>query len=178
MTARSFSLSRATSAAISLPLFGIKGWQFLILIKGSARGPEVLLDTARFWASRAVAESDGKRHIRHVIGPDEYHEDVDDNAFTNVMARWNIARALETMDLLRARHAAALREKLALGDDEFGDWRDAIARIVTGLDAATASMSSSPVSTRWNRSTSPPTPNAPCPSTWSSAASGRRARRW
>jgi trehalose/maltose hydrolase-like predicted phosphorylase len=57
-------------------------------------GAEILLDTARFWASRAVTEADGKRHIRHVIGPDEYHEDVDDNAFTNVMARWNIARRL------------------------------------------------------------------------------------
>jgi trehalose/maltose hydrolase-like predicted phosphorylase len=103
-------------------------------------GAEILLETARFWASRAVAEADGKRHIRHVIGPDEYHEDVDDNAFTNVMARWNIARGLEAMDLLRERwpnHAAALREQLALGDEELADWRDAIARIVTGLDPAT-----------------------------------------
>jgi trehalose/maltose hydrolase-like predicted phosphorylase len=103
-------------------------------------GAEILLDTARFWASRAVAEADGKRHIRHVIGPDEYHEDVDDNAFTNVMARWNIARGLETMDVLRERwpnHAAALREKLTLDDEELADWRDAIARIVNGLDPAT-----------------------------------------
>src|SRR5262245_41418583 len=56
------------------------------------------------------------------------------------MARWNIARALEAVDLLRVRwpdHAAALREKLALGDDELADWRDAIARIVIGLDPAT-----------------------------------------
>jgi trehalose/maltose hydrolase-like predicted phosphorylase len=103
-------------------------------------GAEILLDTARFWASRAVAEPDGRRHIRHVVGPDEYHEDVDDNAFTNMMARWNIARALEALDLLRRRwpdRAAALREKLALGEDELADWRDAIARIVTGLDPAT-----------------------------------------
>jgi trehalose/maltose hydrolase-like predicted phosphorylase len=103
-------------------------------------GAEILLETARFWASRAVAEADGRRHIRHVIGPDEYHEDVDDNAFTNVMARWNIARALEAVDLLQARwpdQAAALRQKLALGDDELADWRDAVARIVIGLDPAT-----------------------------------------
>ena len=81
-------------------------------------GAEILLETARFWASRAVAEADGKRHIRHVIGPDEYHEDVDDNAFTNVMARWNIARGLETMELLRDRwpdRAAALRETARAG---------------------------------------------------------------
>ena len=103
-------------------------------------GAEMLLETARFWTSRAVAEADGKRHIRHVIGPDEYHEDVDDNAFTNVMARWNIARALEAIDLLQARwpdHATTLREKLALDDDELADWRDAVGRIVTGLDPAT-----------------------------------------
>jgi trehalose/maltose hydrolase-like predicted phosphorylase len=84
-------------------------------------GAEILLDTARFWASRAGAEADGKRHIRHVIGPDEYHEDVDDNAFTNVMARWNIARGLETMDVLREHwpnHAATLWEKLTLRDEE------------------------------------------------------------
>src|SRR5215831_17606836 len=56
------------------------------------------------------------------------------------MARWNIARALEAVDLLRARwpdRAAALREKLALGDDELADWRDAVARIVVGLDPVT-----------------------------------------
>jgi len=103
-------------------------------------GAEILLDTARFWASRSVAEADGKRHIRHVIGPDEYHEDVDDNVFTNVMARWNISRGLEVMDVLRERwpnHAAALREKLALGDEELADWRDAIVRIVIDRDPAT-----------------------------------------
>jgi trehalose/maltose hydrolase-like predicted phosphorylase len=84
-------------------------------------GAEILLDTARFWASRAGAEADGKRHIRHVIGPDEYHADVDDNAFTNVMARWNIARGIETMDVLREHwpnQAATLREKLTLRDEE------------------------------------------------------------
>jgi trehalose/maltose hydrolase-like predicted phosphorylase len=103
-------------------------------------GAEILLETARFWASRAVAEADGKRHIRHVIGPDEYHEDVDDNAFTNVMARWNIARALEAIEVIRARwpdRGAALWERLALSEPEIADWRDAVARIVTGLDPAT-----------------------------------------
>jgi trehalose/maltose hydrolase-like predicted phosphorylase len=56
------------------------------------------------------------------------------------MARWNIARGLEAMDLLRARwpdHAAVLCEKLSLDDDELADWRDAIARIVIGFDPTT-----------------------------------------
>src|SRR4029077_1715112 len=66
-------------------------------------GAEILLETARFWASRAGLEADGKRHIRDVIGPDEYHEHIDDNAYTNVMARWNIRRGIEMAALLRAR---------------------------------------------------------------------------
>ena len=100
-------------------------------------GAEIVLETARFWASRAATELDGARHIRRVIGPDEYHEDVDDNAFTNVMARWNIARALETMDVLSTRwpeRATALVQRLALGEAELADWRDAVAHIVTGRD--------------------------------------------
>lgn len=105
-----------------------------------AAGAEIVLETARFWASRAVPEADGRRHIRRVIGPDEYHEGVDDNAFTNVMARWNIARGLETVEVLNARgpeRAAALRKQLALGDEELADWRDAVERLVTGFDPAT-----------------------------------------
>jgi trehalose/maltose hydrolase-like predicted phosphorylase len=56
-------------------------------------GRELLIDTARYWASRVRQTSDGKAHIYGVIGPDEYHEPVDDNAFTNVLARWNLRRA-------------------------------------------------------------------------------------
>jgi len=103
-------------------------------------GAEILLETARFWASRAILEPDGKRHIRHVIGPDEYHEDVDDNAFTNLMARWNIARAVEALSIMKARwpdQEQALRKKLAVGDSELAGWRDAVSRIAIGLDPRT-----------------------------------------
>jgi trehalose/maltose hydrolase-like predicted phosphorylase len=62
-----------------------------------ARGPgrRILVETARYWASRIRVEPDGSAHIYGVIGPDEYHESVDDNAYTNVMARWNLRRAAE-----------------------------------------------------------------------------------
>src|SRR5437016_5716142 len=46
-------------------------------------GAEILLETARFWVSRAESGPDGQQHIRNVEGPDEYHPDVDDNAYTN-----------------------------------------------------------------------------------------------
>src|SRR5437868_9422350 len=58
----------------------------------------------------------------------------------SVMARWNIARGLEVIELMRARwpeQAAALRERLALGEPEVADWRDAVGRILIGFDPAT-----------------------------------------
>ena len=88
-------------------------------------GAEILLETARFWSSRAQPEADGQHHIRGVIGPDEYHETIDDNAFTNVMARWNIRRGLDVAALLRQRWPerwASLSRAVGLDDAELRQW--------------------------------------------------------
>ena len=96
---------------------------------GDGRSPagspeaELLVETARYWAQPLRP---GRRRPRatsyHVIGPDEYHEDVDDNAFTNVMARWN----------LRARRATLRRTATPTS------WLDAaLAALVDGYDAGT-----------------------------------------
>jgi len=55
-------------------------------------GAEILFETARFWTSRAT-KGERHHHIRGVVGPDEYHHDVNDNAYTNWMARFNLERA-------------------------------------------------------------------------------------
>ena len=59
-------------------------------------GRDILIETARYWASRVRIDNQNDAHIYGVIGPDEYHEPVDDNAFTNLMARWNLRRAAIT----------------------------------------------------------------------------------
>lgn len=103
-------------------------------------GAEILFETARFWSSRAQLEGDGHYHIRGVIGPDEYHESIDDNAFTNSMARWNIRRALEAAALLRTRWPqrwASLSDHLVLNDDELKQWHGVAERITTGFDPRT-----------------------------------------
>lgn len=103
-------------------------------------GAEIILETARFWGSRATLEADGRYHIRNVIGPDEYHEGVDDNAYTNGMAQWNIERGLEVADLLRAwwpERWAALRERLGITSVELAAWRDVAARLVNRIDKTT-----------------------------------------
>jgi trehalose/maltose hydrolase-like predicted phosphorylase len=82
-------------------------------------GAEILVETARFWASRARIEADGRAHIRDVIGPDEYHETVDDNAYTNLMACWNLERAAETISIFeQERHWVKLSARLNLAADE------------------------------------------------------------
>ena len=103
-------------------------------------GAEILLETGRFWSSRAQPEKDGYRHIRGVIGPDEYHEHVDDSAYTNVMARWNIRRALEVAALLRERWPdrwARLAFRLRLEDAELVLWRNVAETMFTGWDSQT-----------------------------------------
>jgi trehalose/maltose hydrolase-like predicted phosphorylase len=85
-------------------------------------------------------EADGYRHIRKVIGPDEYHQHVDDNAFTNVMARWNIRRAIDVAALLRKCWPecwTSLSSRLRLDDTELNQWQNAADTMATGLDAKT-----------------------------------------
>jgi trehalose/maltose hydrolase-like predicted phosphorylase len=103
-------------------------------------GAEILLETARFWSSRATPEADGRCHIRGVIGPDEYHEHIDDNAYTNVMARWNILRALDIAAALREHWPACwttLAGRLRLDEAELEQWRSVADTLITGLQPGT-----------------------------------------
>ncbi|WHZ02680.1 glycoside hydrolase family 65 protein [Neobacillus sp. YX16] len=60
-------------------------------------GLALLKETAQFWMSRTVEEG-GKLSIKDVIGPDEYTEHIDNNAYTNYMAYYNVEQALYFMD--------------------------------------------------------------------------------
>lgn len=91
-------------------------------------GAAILLATAAFWASRATYNP--QRHcyeIRDVIGPDEYHEHVHNNAYTNGMARWNLKAALTLWEWLRSRYPAnaeALAQRLNLELSDMDRWAE------------------------------------------------------
>jgi len=55
-------------------------------------GAEILVETARLWEDLGFYGQDGKFHIHGVTGPDEYTTVVNDNAYTNLMARLNLNR--------------------------------------------------------------------------------------
>lgn len=93
-------------------------------------GMALLIDSARYWRSRIRRDAEGAAHIYGVIGPDEYHEPVDDNAFTNIMARWNLRRAAAAVDAERTRGGD-------VDHDEVQAWRACADALVDGYDVNT-----------------------------------------
>ncbi|WP_241844337.1 glycoside hydrolase family 65 protein [Kitasatospora sp. CB01950] len=96
-------------------------------------GAETLLEIARYWASAATHDpARGHWSIRGVLGPDEYHDaypwadapGLDDNAYTNVLASWVLARARDALHALPARRRDELTERLALDTAETDHWQD------------------------------------------------------
>jgi trehalose/maltose hydrolase-like predicted phosphorylase len=91
-------------------------------------GAELLLETAKFWASRAE-KHDSKPYyeITDVIGPDEWHEHVNNDVYTNYMARRNISTAFEVLDWLKQTapsKATKLTQQLDLSEQRLAHWRD------------------------------------------------------
>ncbi|WAA09764.1 glycoside hydrolase family 65 protein [Fervidibacillus albus] len=90
-------------------------------------GYEMVFDTAKFWASRLEwNEEHGRYHINDVIGPDEYKEHVNNNAFTNYMAHFNMKLAINYYEELKRNHSPILNrlnEKLNL-DKAYSLWLD------------------------------------------------------
>jgi kojibiose phosphorylase len=94
-------------------------------------GLEMVFLTARYWASRVIRR--GERYeIHKVIGPDEFHEHINNNAYTNWMVKWHLRLAA-----MLCKHVAktspevwqALVRKLSLGDEEPARWLDISRRL-------------------------------------------------
>ena len=103
-------------------------------------GAEMLLEIARFWASRAERGEDGRYHIMTVIGPDEFHENANDNAYTNLMAQWVLWRGLETVEWLRTHYPdrwRTLSAQLRIEDAELATWEEVAEGLVGNFDPET-----------------------------------------
>jgi trehalose/maltose hydrolase-like predicted phosphorylase len=102
---------------------------------------EILLSTATFWGSRVEYNQEHQDYeITDVIGPDEWHEHVNNNAFTNYMARWNIQIALDALQWLDSAapdKAEELVQRLNLNKERLDYWRDVVARMHIPQDKQT-----------------------------------------
>lgn len=103
------------------------------------RGAEIIFETARFWASRVTRNREGKFEIRDAMGPDEFHVHVDNDAFTNYMARWNLLAAADLWEHpgFPARKRKRLADRLRLKAEEVAAWRDIGGNMVLLYDEKT-----------------------------------------
>lgn len=87
-------------------------------------GVEMAIETARLWAGLGFFDDHGF-HIHMVTGPDEYSALVDDNAYTNLIARFNLRRAVEWTRRMREEQPdpfELLSAKVDLRSDEIDQW--------------------------------------------------------
>ena len=101
-----------------------------------AYGAEIVLDTAVFWGSRAEETVRGYE-ITDIIGPDEYHEHVDNNVYTNRMAQWHLSEALDLLEWLKNNASddyTRLVTQLDLTDERLDKWRDIVQKMLILFD--------------------------------------------
>ncbi len=99
-------------------------------------GAEIVLDTAVFWGSR-VEHKNGRYEISQQIGPDEYHENIDNAVFTNRMVVWHLQQALNLLDWLQTHApeaAGRLIHELKLTPERLDHWRDIIEKMFIPFD--------------------------------------------
>ena len=91
-------------------------------------GAEILVETARLWTDLGFYGADGEFHIHGVTGPDEYTTVVNDNTYTNLMARLNLSYAASAVRRLhdeRPDDYTALVHETSLRDGEVDSWERA-----------------------------------------------------
>ncbi len=104
-------------------------------------GAEIILDTALFWMSRLEWNAQQERYeLCGVIGADEYHEQVNNNTFTNRLVQWHLERAVAVYEWLQLKFpdcAAELAQRLKITPEQLLLWQTTIAQIYIPYNAET-----------------------------------------
>lgn len=93
-------------------------------------GLEMMFEIARFIASRVVFKPRLNRYeLTQVQGPDEYHENVDNNAFTNYQSHFALKQTMNYLKKLDKEKVDKVRKQINLTDDELALWQDIIEKL-------------------------------------------------
>ncbi len=100
-------------------------WQFVI-----DHGAEVMFEIAQFIVSRLYFKKDKNRYetIR-LLGPDEYHENVDNNAYTNYMIKYALEKTVIVWNKLKTEDPetfTSLVGKLGISENDLANWKEII----------------------------------------------------
>jgi alpha,alpha-trehalose phosphorylase len=141
-----YHINAAVAYALERYLFATGDTEFL-----ASEGAEILVETARLWADLGfyrsktdLIDTPGTRpeptfHIHGVTGPDEYTTVVNDNLYTNVMARFNLRYAALTVTFLAEWNPTAyeaLCRRTGLNADEIDAWHAAADAMYLPFDTA------------------------------------------
>ncbi len=120
-----YHINAAVAFAMERYLIATGDLDFLI-----HEGAEILVETARLYEDLGFYAVNGEEefHIHGVTGPDEYTTVVNDNFYTNVMARFTMRFAATSVETLRDEHPAAydsLVRRTGLTEAELAGWHRA-----------------------------------------------------
>lgn len=105
-------------------------------------GFEVLLQTASFWISRVTYNKRKKYYeIKNVMGPDEFHEGVNNNVYTNMLAKLNIFNAGRLCVYFKKKFPRELKNvltKCKLTENEIMGWKKIASKIYIPVDRKTS----------------------------------------
>ncbi len=91
------------------------------------KGLEVLIGIARFWHQRAnFSTAHDKYVILGVTGPNEYENNVNNNWYTNYLAKWCIEYAIENIDRVKENYDSdytRIMNKAKLSKNELEKWQ-------------------------------------------------------
>ncbi|MDT6951353.1 glycoside hydrolase family 65 protein [Companilactobacillus alimentarius] len=94
-------------------------------------GNKMLTEMSRFWADRVhYSKRNGKYMIHGVTGPDEYENNVDNNWYTNFLARWTLKYTLEILGEVTSDQF----KKLDVSKDEMSNWQDIVDKMYLPYD--------------------------------------------
>jgi alpha,alpha-trehalose phosphorylase len=102
-------------------------------------GAEIVLETARIWTGIGSYDRDGRFCIHSVTGPDEYTALVNNNYYTNAMARMHLRFAVQIAQRLKAERPddyARVAAAIGLLEEEVRAWDDAAAAMRLPYDEA------------------------------------------
>ena len=91
------------------------------------KGLEVLIGIARFWHQRSTfSEEKNKYVILGVTGPNEYENNVNNNFYTNYIAKWCINYAIENIEIVESEYHTdftRIMNKVKLSKPEIAEWK-------------------------------------------------------
>jgi len=91
------------------------------------KGIDVLVETSRYWVSRVnYNPQKDVMMILGVTGPNEYENNVNNNWYTNLMAKWNLKYTVDTLNYMKDKypgHYEACVERLGIKEEEIKEFQ-------------------------------------------------------